>query len=176
MTSRNPEVIILTGPAGVGKSTVAGHLRGILPGTITISGDDLRAFAPDDARSHLGGGSTYRAAAALATAYLSMGAPRVIFDYVLFCPGHVDYFRSSFAGEAPIYLFTLWAPLDVVVARERARPGRVPLGDRVDEGYKELEENLERMGHVVPNVEGDVQVAAHTIHELVLAGIGRVTG
>jgi len=170
------EIIVLNGPAGVGKSTVSSHLRGIVAGTVAISGDHLRNFTPDDARSHLGGGSTYRAAAALTTAYLSMGAPRIVFDYVFLCPGHVDYFRGSLTGDVPIYLFTLWAPLEVVVARELARPDRRRLGSVVQECHAELEENLERMGHVVPNVEEDAPAVARSIHELVLAGVGRVTG
>ena len=140
---------------------------------MAISGDALRAFAPDDTRAHLGGGSTYRAAAALATAYLSMGASRIIFDYVLLAPEHVTYFRTELRGDARVYLFTLWAPLKVIVARERARPGRAPLGPRVVEGYAELERNLDRMGHVLSTVEGGADAVARTIHELVAAGVGR---
>jgi cytidylate kinase len=75
-------VIIVNGPPGAGKSSVAAELRRLLPSSVAISGEALRAFAPADARAHLGGGATYRAAGALAKAYLELGAERVIFDYL----------------------------------------------------------------------------------------------
>jgi predicted kinase len=74
-------IVVLSGPPGVGKTTVAGVLKSLVAGSVCIHGDQVRAFAPDDAKAHLGGGSTYRAAGVLAAAYLEMGAPRVIFDY-----------------------------------------------------------------------------------------------
>src|SRR5690348_15023803 len=75
-------IVVLNGPAGVGKTTVSRHLMALIPGTVLIPGDVLREFAPVDARDVLGPGSTYRAAAALIDAYLQMGAPQVVFEYV----------------------------------------------------------------------------------------------
>ena len=49
MTSRAQEIVVLNGPAGVGKSTVSLHLRELVPGTVAIEGDSLRAFVPGDA-------------------------------------------------------------------------------------------------------------------------------
>ena len=40
-----PEVVIVNGPPGVGKTTVSRILADIVPGTVCIHGDDLRAFA-----------------------------------------------------------------------------------------------------------------------------------
>jgi predicted kinase len=170
------EVIVLNGPAGVGKSTVSQHLRELVPGTVAISGDALRSFVPGNARDFLGGGSTYRAAAALTNAYLGMAAPRIVFDYVFSHPAHLDYYCKALGRtDVHLYLFTLWAPLEVVVARELARPGRRRLGSAVvHECHAEIAENLKQLGHVIENVDRDARDVACTIHDLVMAGTGRL--
>jgi ABC-type branched-subunit amino acid transport system ATPase component len=52
----SPHVVLLIGPAGVGKTTVARHLRDLRPASIAIAGDDLRAFSPDGAADRGAGG------------------------------------------------------------------------------------------------------------------------
>jgi cytidylate kinase len=47
-------VVVINGPAGVGKSTICKHLAGLFPGTIHVSGDAVRSFAPHDVKYWLG--------------------------------------------------------------------------------------------------------------------------
>lgn len=152
-------IVIINGPPGVGKTTVSNALAKLRPGTVCIHGDDLRAFAPEDAKTHLGGGSTYRAGATLACTYLTMGAPIVLFDYCFLCPRHLDHFARRVEPGTPMRVFTLWAPLATVQARERARVGRVPLGAAVEECYREIAEHADALGTIV-DAE---QVSAATI-------------
>lgn len=168
-----PHVIMLNGPAGVGKTTVAAHLARLVPGSVCIRGDDLRAFAPADARVHLGPGSTYRAGAALAAAYLRMGAPRVVFEYVFERAAHVDYFRDATPVGVPVHLITLWAPLEVIQAREAKRRDRRRLGLRVEECYRALEANLNQLGRLVPTAGLSADEVAECVHALL---IGQVHG
>jgi predicted kinase len=165
-----PEIVVINGPPGVGKTTVATALSALQPGTVQICGDELRAFAPPDARRRLGGGSTYRAGAVLADAYLGMGAPRVLFDYVFLRPLHIAYFWNALGENVSAHLFTLWAPLEVVEARERMRGGRAPLGVAVAGCYREIEANRQVLGHFLQT--GDVlpEVVAGEIHRLVASG------
>src|SRR5512132_3564975 len=73
----NPRVIVINGPTGVGKTTVMSLLASRVPGSVSITGDALRRFAPTDpavTRAVLGEGSTYRIGGQLAALYLRAGA------------------------------------------------------------------------------------------------------
>lgn len=131
-------IVLVNGPPGVGKSTVAGLLFARVPGTVWIRGDDVRAFAPADARVHLGPGATHRAAGALAAAYVAMGARRVLVDYCFLNVTHVGRLVDALHPSVPVHVVTLWAPLDVVRERERTRTGREPLGRAVDECWRDI--------------------------------------
>jgi len=158
-------LVIINGPPGVGKTTVSKALARLRAGTVCVHGDDLRAFAPDDARVHLGGGSTYRAGAALACTYLGMGASWVIFDYCFLRPSHVEYFVGALPPDVATTMFTLWAPLATVKARERGRSGRTPLGLAVDECYREIANNLDSLGTLV---DADLMTPADLARDLAL--------
>lgn len=164
------EVIILNGPPGVGKTTLAATLRSFVPGTVSISGDELRAFAPADARAHLGGGATYRAGGVLSAAFADMGAARVLFDYVFLRPAHFRYFREALPVALSVHVFTLWAPLEIITERDRARAGGQRLGLKLRDTYSEIEQNLPEMGEIIDASSAQAEQLALRIHELVAYG------
>jgi chloramphenicol 3-O-phosphotransferase len=152
-------VVVINGPAGVGKTTISGHLANLYPGTINVSGDAVRSFGPLDAKDHLGPRSTYRAGGCLVAEYLAMGARRVLFDYVFETREAIESFCRCLPAMTPVYFFTIWAPLETVVGREAARPGRERLGDRVVQTYGALERNLRGLGSIVENMTSPEEAA-----------------
>lgn len=140
---------MLNGPPGVGKSAVLAELRGLHDGTVAITGDALRVFAPPNARAHLGGGATFKVAGALAARYLELGAPRVVFEYVFLRPAHFRDFGEALPAHVALQIFTLWAPLEPLLAREEARPERERVTVGVADSWHEMRRNVTAMGQII---------------------------
>jgi predicted kinase len=157
-----PEVVIVNGPPGAGKTTVTAELRLLLPGTVAIAGDELRAFAPADARAYLGGGATYRVAGALARAYLELGAARVIFDYSCLRPAHFRYFSGALPAGIALRIFTLWPARETLLERVRQVPRQ---GLDPADCQREMALNLSAMGEILDNGALAPALAARFIHE-----------
>ena len=161
-----PTIIVINGPAGVGKSTICQHLKNVYPEFIHISGDCLRSFAPENAKKLLGPGSTYAAAAALIIAYLDMGAENILFDYIFTSPEQAKTFRNRLPSDdiAQCHFVTLWAPWDTVKMREATRQERERLGSQVKQTYETMQANLaafgKPLGMVINNTDQPETTAA----------------
>jgi predicted kinase len=142
-------IIILNGPAGVGKTTTARALAGRAMNGACIHGDDLRDFIVTRRDGSVQQGLGYRNGAAVASTFVDGGYGLVVFEYVFESPRGHDHFRSAYVANAPVHFFTLWAPLEVVRLRERTRDGRRPLGDRVTACWHAVQRNLDDLGVVI---------------------------
>lgn len=175
----NPRVIVINGPTGVGKTTVMSQLASRVPGSVSITGDALRRFAPSDpavTRAMLGEGSTYRIGGQLAALYLRAGAATVFFDYVFDTPVHVEWFKTHLPPEASCHLITLWAS-EATTARRRERRARAgPLAHLAHDQYRSMEANLPALGHVLQTDElAPDEVCARILAEVFEQGaVGRV--
>lgn len=146
---REQRVVVLNGPAGVGKTTTARALAGSVDNGACIHGDDLRDFIVTRREGSVRGGLGYRNGATVATNFIDAGYDLVVFEYVFESPGALEHFVAAYVGEAPVHLFTLWAQLEVIRRRERARAGRRPLGGRLEECYRAIDEHLDEFGQVI---------------------------
>ena len=121
------------------------------------------------------GGLGYVNGARVAATFIEAGYDLVVFEYVFEHPSNVDRFLASFHLPVPVHLFTLWAPLSVVMEREQARPDRDRLGQRVVSCYRSIERHMGQLGRIIDTDDWPVaDVAAH-IHRLCHDGVGVVT-
>jgi len=171
-------VIILNGPAGVGKSAVGRALAALVPSGVCIHGDDLKAFIVTRQEGAVRGGLAYINGAMLAENFLDAGYTRVVFEFVFEMPTAVGRFLDAFAPAMPVHLFTLWAPLEVTVAREASRAYRDRtggnLGNRVVECHRTMTMHLDQLGEIVENVGRSADETAAHIHRRCQSGNGQL--
>ncbi len=168
-------VVLLNGPAGIGKTTVGRVLASLVPNGACIHGDCLKNFVVSRVGGTVLGGLGYINGATVAANFVDAGYDIVVFEYVFEHPAHVDRFLAAFPLPTPVHLFTLWAPLSLVVERERTRPDRERLGERVVACYRAMEPHLGQLGHRVDNVDRSAQDVAVHIHGLCKEGRGGVS-
>jgi chloramphenicol 3-O-phosphotransferase len=159
-------VVLINGPAGVGKTTIGRTLASLAQNGIHIEGDLLRGFIVSQIEGAVEGGLGYKNGATLASNFIEAGYELVVFEYVFEKPGHVSRFLSFFHLEVPVHLFTLWAPFEVVAERERTRPNRKRLESRVVECYRTIERNLDRLGYCIDNTQGTPRQVAEIIYQM----------
>lgn len=169
MSSR---VILLNGPAGVGKTTVGTALASLVNNGACIHGDHLKSFIVSQVEGKVEGGLGYKNGAAVATNFITAGYELVVFEYVFEKPTHVARFLEFFQPKVPVHLFTLWAPLKVIIEREQARQNRSPLNKRVVECYKTIERNLDQLGHRIDNTGAQPIDIAGLIYYLSKENVG----
>lgn len=146
-------VVVLNGPAGVGKTTTARALAATARNGAAIHGDSLRDFMITRRSADVRQGLGYRNGASVASNFIKAGYELVVFEYVFETPAGIDSFCEAYDADAPVHFFTLWAPLDVVVARARERQRHPGLGNRVEACYRAVASSLGQLGPVVDTSE-----------------------
>ena len=153
-------VVVLNGPAAVGKTTVGPRLATTARNGACIHGDDLAGFIVGHEPGTIAHGLVELGAAALADLYLGAGYDLVVFEHRLPAPRDVDRFRRALHAAAMVRLVTLWAPVGVLQARAGGR--------EVATSWAQMDAHLSELGAVV---DADAPVAQ--VVEAVLAAIER---
>ena len=132
---REAVVVVLNGPSGVGKSTVARLLAGRVRNGACVHGDALRDFVVSRNDDEVELGLGYVNAATVAANFVRAGYERVVVDYVFETPRHVTRFIDAFDAEADLHVVTLWETVPERSDRgswARMGAGLAELGDIVD--------------------------------------------
>ncbi len=135
------KVIIINGPAGVGKTTISKALAANYQNSACIEGDQLKYFIVNRDVNVVAGRLSYKNGATLINNFILAKYEYVIFEYVFENIDAIDYFLSFVKQEIPIFWFTLYASLQTIKDRELLRANRERLEGRIDECYKGIMES-----------------------------------
>jgi predicted kinase len=143
-------VLLINGPAGVGKSSIASRIALRAPNGACIAGDDLKRFVVNRAEPPtVELGLTYVGAAALTDVFLTAGYDLVVVDFIFEHPRHVQRYTEALKAPVQILALTLWAPLDVVQCRHRQRDRPGPDRDSATRSWHALAGHLDELGAVI---------------------------
>jgi chloramphenicol 3-O-phosphotransferase len=166
-------VVLLNGPAGVGKTTVGRRLAATARNGACIHGDDLKRFVVARELGTVEQGLGYVGGAAVADVFLAAGYDLVVFEFVFPRGRHVERFRRALRSDVPVHLLTLWAPLATVAERASARARRDPRGGRVAECWNELAAGLGELGAAI-DARGPVDEVVAAVTRRIEDGTARL--
>lgn len=168
------KIIIINGPAGVGKTTVSRKLAKLGKNSACIHGDDFKGYIVSRNMDTVETGLGYKNGATVASNFIHGGYDLVIFEYVFEEAAYLPKFINHLGADSPVYFFTLWASLDTVVCREANREGRKSLGSRVLECYSTMNAGLDRLGVVIDTTDKSPDEVVACIWDRIQSGDGIV--
>lgn len=178
-----PEVLILTGPPGAGKSSVAEALAERYDRVAHVEVDVLRHFVtPTGYVSPSGPAEAWqrqqrlavRNACALAANFLDARFAVIVDDVVVTAEELSAYLDGLRALGAPVHFVRLLPRLEVCIERNRGRSaGRVP-GGRVASVYAQFVAAGEIGGVTVDNSEMTAHEAADRLQALTTSGASMI--
>ncbi len=136
-------IVLINGPAGVGKSTVGELLARSCRSSVVISGDCLNGFIVNRSGAEKGR-LGYKNGAALIENFIQAGYEMVIFEYVFPSEIQLNYLRNEIKVKVPATSFTLWAKLNVLQNRAKKRHLRVIPESEITSCYEELKQGLDQ--------------------------------
>lgn len=140
-------LIILNGPSGVGKTTVARLLSQKSESSVCIHGDVLREMIVSRDGSE-DGRLGYRNGALLVNNFKDASYDLIVFDYIFPSNEHLEFFIGLLQDFSSAFIFTLWAAERVVQGRRRERD-RDDRRFSVADSYDELQSNLQDFKTVI---------------------------
>ena len=168
-------IVIINGPPGIGKSTIAQKLTKKLKRSTCIEVDRVKYFSIDRRKTteaiDIGDQQVFMMVRALREG--SKGC--IILDYVYESPKYFQaVVRQLRSLDRNIYAFRLRAVPSEITHRDTRRPKRVQMGARARELAERLDERGDAVGYTVETTGLSVEKTAEKIFMLINAEIGLV--
>jgi chloramphenicol 3-O-phosphotransferase len=161
-------IVIINGPAGVGKTTVSRILATYGNSSACIHGDDFPKYIVNRDLNKVATGLGYKNGATIANNFINGGYDLVVYDYIFEDQTHIPKFIGNIAVDSDLHFFTLWTSKEIIIDREAKRLGRERLGVRVRECYNIMEKSLENLGSIIDTSNKTPEEIAETIWACVL--------
>ncbi len=166
-------MVVINGPAGVGKSSAAHRLAARNTSSAVVSGDALKGFIVDLPRAADGDANparwvTYRTAARVVAEMLDSGFTFIVVDFVFGARAQFDAFLEALGERAvEITFVTLWASAGVLEARRKRRGVDDSRFRHLIDGSRErLAPSLDELGDVIETDGLDVVEVVGAIEKL----------
>jgi energy-coupling factor transporter ATP-binding protein EcfA2 len=168
------KIVIINGPAGVGKTTLAKALSKYGRNSAVIEGDSIKRFIANRNDGEVRKGLGYLNGANVSSNYVKAGYDLMIFEYIFEEGTHIPKFLKYLTVDCPVYLFTLWADCTTVESREMMRENRERLGSRVSECWTAMKKNLPGLGLIISTENCRVNEIAPLIMDKIRNNEGRI--
>lgn len=160
-------VVLINGPAGIGKSSVAPRVAARAANGACIAGDALRRFIVNRAAPvAVDLGLAYIGAAALTDVFLDAGYELVVVDFVFEHPRHISRYTEALSSRVPVLAVTLWAPLDVVQRRHAQRRRDAQRSGSAESSWHAIAPHLDDLGTVI-DATGTVEQTLAAIDDMI---------
>ena len=156
-------IIVINGPAGVGKTTIARKLCELNNDSICIHGDSIKEFVVNRNNPEIEKQLAYKIGASLIDRYIEAGYKFIVFEFVFETCSHIDLMKKLLA-HLNVKYFILWDELENIILKEKKRINRLPLKNRVIECYTTLQRNILNMDIEVIDNSKDIN---YTIEQII---------
>jgi chloramphenicol 3-O-phosphotransferase len=142
-------IIIINGPAGVGKTTVSKLIAKYDNNSACIHGDDFPRYIVNRDLKKVATGLGYKNGATVTNNFINGGYDLVVYDYIFEDQTHIPKFLRNLTVDSEVHFITLWGSLNTIIDREAKRLDRDRLGTRVRDCYHSMERSLKKLGLIV---------------------------
>jgi Cdc6-like AAA superfamily ATPase len=165
-------IIIINGPPGIGKTTIANKLSKKLKKSLVIEVDRIKYFAVDKRKTteaiDIGDQQVFAMVGALRSS-----KENIIIDFVYETPKYFEaVVKQLRAIDRNVFAYRLRCTLTDNLKRDGRRTRDVRLGPRIKEIYSRLDERGDTVGYTVETTGLSVEKTAEKIFLLIGAEIG----
>lgn len=167
-------IIIINGPPGIGKSTIAQKLSKKLKKAAVIEVDRIKYFSVDE-RKTTDALDIADQQIVLMVKALKETKSHIILEYVYDSPKYFQAVVKHLRGlDRNVFAYRLRSSLRENVGRDNRRPKNIRLGKRVHELQQRLDECGDTLGYTVETTGLSVEKTADKVYRLIGAEIGRM--